>query len=87
MNLGYVRVSSELQNIESQINIFDGYVIDRWYTETTSSINDERSELVKMIENSHIGDAIYVSDISRISRNAHDIMKYYEDIKKRCSFS
>lgn len=84
MIYGYVRISRKSQNIERQIrNILALYpqanIIKEAYTGTTLL----RPEWVKLYSALSNGDTIIFDSISRMSRNAADGIKVYEDLLNR----
>ena len=84
MIYGYVRISRKSQNIERQIrNILTLYpqatIIKEAYTGTTLL----RPEWIKLYSALSNGDTIIFDSISRMSRNAADGIKVYEDLLNR----
>lgn len=70
-NVGYVRVSSNGQNTDRQL---DGIQLDKMFTEKVSGgSTDKRVELQNCIEWVRDGDTLHVHDISRLARNLADL--------------
>lgn len=79
---GYARISSNRQNIERQVrNILkeypDAIVIQEVFTGTKFQ---ERKKLQKLIATVKSGDVIVFDSVSRMSRNAEDGIKLYEEL-------
>lgn len=84
MRIGYIRVSSKMQNTISQREILQKYDIEKYYEEKISGRTMERKALKEMMEFAREGDKIYIYDFSRISRSLKDlltIINYFENKK------
>lgn len=84
MRIGYIRVSSKMQNTISQREILQKYDIEKYYEEKISGRTMERKVLKEMMEFAREGDKIYIYDFSRISRSLNDlltIINYFENKK------
>jgi DNA invertase Pin-like site-specific DNA recombinase len=84
MIYGYVRISRKVQNIERQIrNILAQYpqalIVQEAYTGTTL----QRPEWTKLYNKLSDGDTVIFDSISRMSRNAADGIRVYEDLFHR----
>ena len=75
MNIAYVRVSTQEQNEERQIEALEKHGIDKWFTEKISGKNAERPELQTMLEFAREGDTVYIHDFSRLARNTKDLLE------------
>jgi len=80
MRVGYIRVSSQGQNLESQKQtIIDKFgEMDKWVEEKVSGRTTEREQLKLMIEFVREGDTIYILDLSRVSRSLSDLLNLIE---------
>lgn len=84
MKYGYVRISRKVQNIERQIrNILTSYpdaiIVQEAYTGTTL----HRPEWLKLNLMLSAGDTVIFDSISRMSRNAADGVRVYEELYHR----
>lgn len=79
-NVAYVRVSTEEQNEERQIENLKKYNIDRWYTEKVSGKDTNRPQLQEMLKYVREGDTVYIHDFSRLARNTADLLKIVEEL-------
>ena len=82
MVYGYTRISTKSQSIERQIrNIKDLYadavIIEEVYTGTKI---DGRKEFDKLLKKVKAGDTIVFDSVSRMSRNAEEGFKLYEEL-------
>ena len=82
---GYCRISTHKQNIERQIrNILKEFPEAIIIQETfTGSIFQGRRELEKIIRYVQTGDTIIFDSVSRMSRNADEGFKLYEELYNR----
>lgn len=83
MNLAYVRVSTEEQNEDRQIEGLKCHNIDRWYIEKVSGKNTDREQFQKMLSECQTGDTIFVHDFSRFARSTVDLLTIVKDLNAR----
>lgn len=81
MNYGYIRVSSEKQTVENQrYEITEyckrkGLIIDKWIEESVSGARHPNvRKLGKILNTIDKGDAIYVTELSRLGRCAYMVI-------------
>lgn len=79
---GYCRISTKQQNIERQVrNILSVYPDAEIKTEAyTGTKLDGRKELDKILKQVKSGDTIIFDSVSRMSRNAEEGFKLYQDL-------
>jgi DNA invertase Pin-like site-specific DNA recombinase len=82
MLIGYARVSTENQNLNSQIEQLVNANCERIYKEKITGYKSERPELEKMLEVLRSGDTIIISELTRLSRSTKDLFKLVDKIKK-----
>lgn len=82
-NVAYVRVSTIEQNEERQLEILKPYGIDRFFVEKISGKNMERPQLQEMLLYIREGDAVYVSEFSRLGRSTEDLLKIVRMIESK----
>lgn len=68
--IGYVRVSSELQNTDRQL---DGIKLDKLYTDKLSGKTLKRPALEQMLDYARDGDIVVVHSMDRLARNLDDL--------------
>lgn len=86
MRYGYIRVSSEEQNLARQIDDMEkvGIPKENVYSEKKSGKDMDRVALQDLIKVVRSGDSITVTDITRLGRNMRDIVNLVDDLDKRC---
>jgi len=83
MNVAYVRVSTQEQNEQRQVEGLSKYNIDKWFTEKVSAKNTDRPELQAMLDFVREGDTVYVHDFSRLARNTKDLLNLVDTLKNK----
>lgn len=82
MKIGYARVSTTGQDLETQKEILNGYDCEKIYVEKiTGTSTAQRKELNNMMENVRDGDTIYVTKIDRLARSIHDLNNIVQELK------
>lgn len=82
MKIGYLRVSTEDQNHQRQIDSLQT-VCDELHTETTSAINKKRPVFESVIKKLQAGDTLVVHDLDRAFRSTLDALKQAEQLRTR----
>lgn len=78
---GYARISTMKQNIERQIaNIKSKYPDAMIFADAFTGTKIERPEFSKLLKIVKSGDVIVFDEVSRMSRNAEDGFKLYEEL-------
>jgi len=83
MNIAYVRVSTELQNEQRQIDTLEKYNIDKWFIEKISAKDTNRPKLKEMLEFITEADTLYVSSLDRLARNTMDLLNLLDSLDER----
>jgi len=78
--VGYIRVSSQDQNTERQL---DGITLDKVFIDKVSGATTDRPQLQAMLEYVREGDTICVHSIDRLARSLADLLKLVDDLNKR----
>ena len=68
--IGYIRVSSELQNTDRQL---EGIKLDKIFTDKLSGKSTKRPALLEMLDYARDGDTIIVHSMDRLARNLDDL--------------
>lgn len=76
--LGYVRVSSALQNTDRQL---DGMVLDRTFTDKLSGKDTNRPALQELLSYARQGDTVHVHSLDRLGRNLDDLRMIVNQFK------
>ncbi len=82
MKIGYARLSTAGQNLESQIDALEAAGCERIFEEHASGKNTKRPELQRMREVLRDGDVVVVTRLDRISRSVADLSNLLEEFKK-----
>lgn len=83
MKIGYARVSSTSQNLESQIKALQEEGCEKIFTEKVSGKNMERPELLNMIDFAREGDIVVIRDTTRLGRNTVDLFEIIGRLKAK----
>ena len=78
--MGYIRVSSEQQEIARQQEIMCDYQVDRIFSEKLSGANTDRPQLKAMLDYVREGDTLYVESISRLGRSTRDLLNIIDTL-------
>ena len=74
MKIGYARVSTKYQNLDSQIEALENAGCEKIYQEKISGTTKNRPELDKMIEQFREGDELFVWRLDRLGRSLKNII-------------
>ena len=80
MIYGYVRISTEMQNYDLQINALKD--CDKIYKETISGVSKHRSELIKLLADIKPGDTLMVYKLDRLGRSVIDLISILTHLKE-----
>lgn len=85
MRYGYIRVSSEEQNLARQQEAMEkeGIASEKVYCEKKSGKDMEREELQQLLKVVNMGDSITITDITRLGRSIRDIVNLVYDLDKK----
>lgn len=83
MNIAYVRVSTQEQNEQRQVEALEAKKIDKWFIEKVSAKDANRPELKAMLEFCREGDTIFIHDFSRLARSTSDLLDIIEALKAK----
>lgn len=81
--IGYIRVSSEDQNLKRQLEQLKEIRMDLIFQEKVSGATTNRKELQRMLEELKTGDTVYVTDLTRITRNTQDLFTLINEIREK----
>lgn len=83
MKVGYIRVSTVLQNESRQIDALKRYNIDKLFVEKCSAKDTDRKKLQEMLEFVREEDTIYVLDFSRLARSTTDLLDIIDTLENK----
>lgn len=72
--LGYARVSTDGQTLDSQIEALKAAGADRVFSEKVSGAKTDRAELVKLVARLGEGDVLMVTRLDRLARSTRDLL-------------
>ena len=78
-NIGYIRVSSQDQNLDRQLEMMSEQNIDKLFQEKVSGKDTKRPEFQKLLKYIREGDQVIVTSLDRLGRD-------YDDIKNTVAF-
>lgn len=79
-NVGYIRVSTVLQNTARQL---DGIALDRIFEDKASGKDTNRPQLAECIKFLRDGDTLHVHSMDRLARNLDDLRRLVKDLTTR----
>jgi len=84
INFGYIRVSTNEQNLDRQLEAIKPYLRDEkyLYSDKASGKDMERDGFQNMLKAMREGDTLYIKSIDRLGRNKAQIKKDLEQFKK-----
>ena len=83
MKIGYIRVSTQEQNIARQEVLMQELGVDEIYIDQCSGKNTDRPQLKKMLSYVRRGDTVIVESISRFARNTKDLLELVETLSNK----
>jgi len=83
ISFGYIRVSTNEQNLDRQLEAIKPYLTDEkyLYSDKASGKNMERDGFQNMLKAMRDGDTLYIKSIDRLGRNKAQIKKHLEQFK------
>ncbi len=82
-NVAYIRVSTEEQNYESQMEAMKDLEFAEVFTEKRSAKDTNRPELQNMLDYVREGDTVYVKDFSRLARSTKDLLNIIDILENK----
>lgn len=82
-NVAYIRVSTEEQNYESQMEAMKDLKFAKVFTEKRSAKDTNRPELQNMLDYVREGDIVYVKDFSRLARSTKDLLNIIDILENK----
>lgn len=81
--LGYVRVSTILQNDARQEKALKKYELDKVFKEKVSAKDRNRPQLKALLDYAREGDTVYISSFDRLARSTKDLLDLVEAFTKK----
>lgn len=87
MKIGYARVSTSEQNLDSQMQSLERAGCAAVFKEKISGAKKDRPELTKLLEQLRPGDCLIVCKLDRLARSTHHLLGIIETLRqKNCTF-
>lgn len=83
MRVGYIRVSTEEQNLARQEALAREAGVEKVFAEKASGKNANRLALKEMLDYVRDGDQVVVESISRIARNTKDLLDIIQKLQEK----
>jgi DNA invertase Pin-like site-specific DNA recombinase len=83
MKIGYVRVSTQDQNLSLQIDALQAAGCHHWYEEKMSGTKMNRPELLNALKALRKGDTLVVWKLDRLGRSLKDLLQIISDLQER----
>ncbi|WP_305928002.1 recombinase family protein [Bacillus mycoides] len=80
---GYARVSSNDQNLDTQIEALTKFGVERIYQEKVSGVSEKRPELENLFNDLQVGDTVVVARMDRLARSLKHMLELVEDLERR----
>jgi DNA invertase Pin-like site-specific DNA recombinase len=82
MKIGYARVSTDDQNLESQKTLLGEFGCEKIYTDVASGIREDRPGLNSMLDTLRKGDTVVVYRTDRIFRSLKNMVNLIDNLTK-----
>ena len=80
--IGYARVSTDGQTLDSQIAALKAAGAAKTYRETASGAKSERRELARALKAIAVGDTLLVTRLDRLARSTRDLLNILDAVAK-----
>jgi DNA invertase Pin-like site-specific DNA recombinase len=80
MNIGYARVSTERQSLESQVEQLGWAGCSKIYSQKVSSARTDRPELLRLLKGLEPGSVVIVTRLDRFARSTIDLLTIVKQI-------
>ena len=81
--IGYARVSTKDQNLDSQLSQLQQEGVDKIFQEKASGVKEDRPELISMLGYVREGDTVVVCKLDRIARSTKHLLSIVETLEKK----
>ena len=82
MKIGYIRVSTEGQNLDRQEDSISTQV-EQVFREKVSGSSSNRPELKRLLEYVREGDTVYIESLSRLARSTRDLLEIVDMLREK----
>ena len=81
--IGYARVSTAAQNIDSQIDALYAFGCKKVFSDKESGIRTERPGWRQLVDYIREGDSVVITELSRMTRSLKHLLQVVEDLDKK----
>lgn len=81
--IGYARVSSRSQNLDSQIDLLTQAGCKKIFQDKASSIKESRPDWDRLLDYARPGDTIVITELSRMTRSLMHLLKLFKEFEDR----
>lgn len=81
--IGYARVSSRDQNLDSQLDMLKTAGCDNVFEDKISGVKESRPEWNRLLEFLRPGDTVVVAELSRMTRSLMHLLSLVQEFEKR----
>lgn len=81
--VGYARVSTLGQNLETQLEQLKQAGVDRTYQEKASGVKEDRPELEALLDYVRQGDSVVITKLDRIARSTKHLLEIVDLLKAK----
>lgn len=78
MKIGYIRVSTTVQNIDRQVDALKDAGCEKIFIDKITGARADRPELLNMFDHLRAGDTVIVTELSRFGRSTKDLIALME---------
>lgn len=79
--IGYIRVSTQEQNLERQREIMKKYQVEKIFEEKISGKDTNRPQFKAMLDYVREGDTLYIESYSRLARSTKDLLNIVDELQ------
>jgi DNA invertase Pin-like site-specific DNA recombinase len=83
MKIGYARVSTTEQKLDTQLEALKAFGCERVFSETISSRVKSRPELTRLLEHLRSGDQLVIYKLDRVARSTIELLHFLEHLSEK----
>lgn len=81
--IGYIRVSTQEQNLDRQREIMQKFEVDKVFEEKISGKDTNRPQFKAMLDYVREGDTLYIESYSRLARSTKDLLNIVDELERK----
>lgn len=83
MKIGYARVSTQSQELNTQVEQLESNGVDKIYSEKFTGTKTDRPQFQAMLESLNSGDEIVITKLDRLARNTKEALTIIDELMKK----